>query len=269
MMVQDKKFISPGAWFTMVYPAGWSEFEDGEDSFLFYNPNNWTGNFRISAYKGDTLYGKEAVHRELKENASARIVQVGNLQTSYSKEEFEEEDESYVSHFWVAGIDNIAFECSFTIRKGDSMTCAEKIISSLEVRKENQKYPAEIIPVRLSEIYQINEAYEWVTTLVKEELKKDFQGVEEDLYSMQQVMDSGVIAPKKKEAWLAFGIAMCVILANEIDGLEWKTLIDGNREVPVLQDVITEEWTDPMKLVWSRVKAGQPCNLIEVYKKML
>ena len=52
----------------MVYPADWNEFEDGEGSFLFYNPNEWTGNFRISAYKGDTAYGRESVKQELKAN---------------------------------------------------------------------------------------------------------------------------------------------------------------------------------------------------------
>ena len=52
-MIQGKKFISPGAWFTMIYPSTWSEFEDGEGSFLFYNPDVWTGNFRISAFKAD------------------------------------------------------------------------------------------------------------------------------------------------------------------------------------------------------------------------
>ena len=66
-MIQGKKFISPGAWFTMVYPSDWNEFEDGEGSFLFYNPDTWTGNFRISAFKADAAtrgamdYGKEAV----------------------------------------------------------------------------------------------------------------------------------------------------------------------------------------------------------------
>ncbi len=42
--------------------------------------------------------------------------------------------------------------------------------------------------------------------------------MEEDLDSMQQVIDSGTIGPKKKEAWLSFGIVICVILANEVDG---------------------------------------------------
>ena len=145
----------------------------------------------------------------------------------------------------------------------------ESIIASLEIRRVGQKYPAEIIPVRLSEIYRINEAYEWVCTTVKEQLKKDFQGQEEDIANMQQVIDSGSIGAKKKEIWLSLGITLCVILANEVDGLEWRTLIDGNREAPVLTSVAGDTVIDPMKLVWSKVKAGEPCNLAEVYRNLL
>ena len=41
--------------------------------------------------------------------------------------------------------------------------------------------------------------------------------------NMQQVIDSGSIGAKKKEVWLSLGITLCVILANEVDGLEWLT----------------------------------------------
>ena len=37
------KYISPGGWFSLEYPMGWHEFEDTEESFLFYNPDRWTG----------------------------------------------------------------------------------------------------------------------------------------------------------------------------------------------------------------------------------
>ena len=84
-MEQVKKYISPGAWFSMEYPAVWSEFEDSEGSFLFYNPDEWTGNFRISAYRGDAGYGREYVRQELKENSSAALVRVGSLECAYSK----------------------------------------------------------------------------------------------------------------------------------------------------------------------------------------
>ena len=128
----------------MVYPADWNEFEDGEGSFLFYNPNEWTGNFRISAYKGDTAYGRESVKQELKENTSATLVKIGRLDCAYSKEMFEEEGTYYTSHLWIAGIDDVAFECSFTVRKGEPVAEAESIIASLEIRRVGQKYPAEI-----------------------------------------------------------------------------------------------------------------------------
>lgn len=268
-MEQGKKFISPGAWFSMIYPAEWNEFEDGEGSFLFYNPEEWTGNFRISAYKGNATYGKEVVRQELRENPSATLVEVGVLKCAYSKEMFQEGEEYYTSHLWIAGIDDIAFECSFTVRKGEPATDAESVIATLEVRREDKKYPAEIIPVRLSEIYQINEAYEWVSTTVKDSLKKDFQGLESDIENMQQLIDNGSISPKKKDAWLALGITLCVILTNELDGMEWRTLIDGNREAPVLLNMTTDTWIDPMKLVWSKVKAGETCNLSETYKNMI
>lgn len=267
-MEQSKKFISPGAWFSMNYPVEWNEFEGGEGAFLFYNPDEWTGNFRISAYKGQEGYGKESVAQELKENASAVKVKVGNLECAYSKEMFEEEGKYYTSHIWIAGMGDIAFECSFTVPKGASVAEAESILASLEVRKEGVKYPAEIIPVRLSEIYQINEAYEWVETAVKDMLKKDFQGMEEDIASMQQVVDTGNIGRKKKDVWLSLGIVLCVILCNEADGMEWRTLIDGNRESPVLLNVATGNWIDPMKLVWSKIKAGETCDLAESYREM-
>ena len=42
------KYISPGGWFSLEYPMGWHEFEDTEESFLFYN---LTGGQVISAYR--------------------------------------------------------------------------------------------------------------------------------------------------------------------------------------------------------------------------
>ena len=83
----------------------------------------------------------------------------------------------------------------------------------------------------------------------------------------QQVINSGKIGSKKKEEWLAIGITVCIILTNEVEGMEWKTLIDGNREAPVLQ--YKDRIIDPLKLAWSKVKAGEPCNVIEEYKKCL
>ena len=46
-----KKFIAPGSWFAFSYPDTWFEFSEEPDCFLFYNPEKWEGNFRISAYR--------------------------------------------------------------------------------------------------------------------------------------------------------------------------------------------------------------------------
>lgn len=275
-MVQNKKFISPQAWFSMNYPCTWSEFEDGEGSFLFYNPESWTGNFRISAYKtnvssnGDGMdYGKNFCLCELNENPTAKLVSVGTLKCAYSKVMFLEEDAYYTVHRWITGIDNVAFECSFTVAKGGSIAQAEEVIASLAIRKDGQKYPPELIPIRLSEIYEVNESYQWVVDAVKKQQKTDFQGVEEDLPKLQELIDSGELSTKKREPWMALGIAICTILANEVEGMEWMTLIDGNREAPVLCYNGTEKMIDPMKLVWSKIKAGEVCNVEEAYQNGL
>lgn len=268
-MQQNKKFIAPGAWFSMYYPATWSEFEDGEGSFLFYNPEKWSGNFRISAFRGEASYAKESIREELKENPSASRVKIGEWECVYGKELFEEDGNFYTNHYWLTGENDLLFECSMTVAKGEPVAEAEAVIASIEVRKQGMKYPAEIIPVRLSEIYLINEAYEWVEKNVKDVLSKDFQGAEEDVLKMQELVDKNIIAPKKKENWMYMGIVLCVILANEVDGMEWKTLIDGNREAPILFNTNTDQWIDPMKLAWSKVKAGEKCNLTDAYQELL
>ena len=274
-MAQGKKFISPQAWFSMTYPIDWNEFEDGEGTFLFFNPDVWTGNFRISAYKeeaskrGSADYGQEAVAQEFRQNDSASMVKVGPHNCAYSKEMFEDGDTYYTQHTWIIGIENMAFECSFTVPKGADVKEAEAVIASLAIRHDGQKYPAELIPIRLSEIALVDEGYEWTVNLVKSELAKDFQGVEDDLTNIQQLIDKGVIGAKKKDNWLAIGITICVILANEVEGMEWMTLIDGNREAPVLHYKETEKVIDPLRLVWSKIKAGETCNVEEAYKNAL
>ena len=102
-MVKGKKFIAPGAWFSMTYPADWHESEGGEESFLFYNPDDWDGNFRISAFRGEHAgYGQETVAEELKRSRRAQQVMVGNLNCAYSCEVFTEEGEAYENHQCVA-----------------------------------------------------------------------------------------------------------------------------------------------------------------------
>lgn len=55
--------------------------------------------------------------QELRENSSAIPVRIGRMECAYSKEMFEEEGAYYTSHLWITGADEVAFECSFTVKK--------------------------------------------------------------------------------------------------------------------------------------------------------
>lgn len=269
-MINRKKFIAPGAWFAMTYPADWHEFEGGEESFLFYNPDDWDGNFRISAFRGERAnYGQEVVNDELKRSKRAQAVMVGDLPCAYSCEVFTEDGEAYENHQWVTGIGDLAFEVSFATAQGASIRKAQEVIASLELRYPGVKYHAELIPIRLMEIYQIDEAYDWVQSEIKKQFKKDFRGEVSDIQNMQRMIDNGSLNPRKRDAWIALGITLCVILTNEIDGVEWMTLIDGSREVPVLVNMADDKTIDPMKLVWSKVKNGESVNLTNTYEQIL
>lgn len=272
---QRKRFIAPGAWFALTYPDRWNEFEDSEGTFLFYDPNSWNGNFRISAYKDSSsreakqTFGRETVQQELKENDAAVAINIGAFSCAYSKEMFQEQEVYYVNHHWIIDGGHLAIECSFTVPQGGDINEAKQVIESIEVREENKKYPAEIIPIRLSEISMVDEAYEWLVSTLKGQLKKDFQGTEEDLPKLQLLIDTKAFTPKQRDAWMAIGITICVILTNEVEGLEWMTLIDGNRETPVLHYTQNDVIIDPMKLTWSKVKAGKPINAVETYKEAI
>lgn len=270
-MKDYKKFISPGAWFEMNYPTHWNEFEGDEESFLFYDPNVWNGNFRISAYRGkDAGFGKETVRRELKENTQAKPIRIGGKDCAYSMDVFEQDGRFYITHYWVVDGGVLSYDCTFTVDKENShMEEAVQVIATLHTRNAYKVYPPEIIPVRIVEIYQINDAYDWVSRKVKEAYSIDFKGVRDDIKNLQRLIDDKRIGLKKKETWISLGLVLCVILTNETDGLEWYTLVDGNREVPVLTDGGSHRWIDPAHFLWDKAKKDIVGPLDDVYKKMM
>ena len=252
------KYISPGGWFSLEYPATWSEFEDTEETFLFYNPNKWSGNFRISAYKDAAKdYGRQCIDYELKHNPTSTSVRIGEWDCAYSAETFQEEGAWYTTHIWVTGKDDISFECSFTVAKGDERIKAEEIIRSLKVRKPGAG--REIIPIRVLEIGEVNAAFEWVSTTVKKTLTKDFTSQEADIEKLQKLMDGGKIQLNQRAAWEQIGLAFGTILENEMDGMTWVTVVDDKQEYPALQ--FGNLLIDPAFLVWGKIKAKQPCDL--------
>lgn len=262
---QSKKFIAPGSWFSLRYPSGWSEFEDMEESFLFYNPEKWSGNFRISAFRsGDRQYAEKSIREELKQNGQAEKVNLAGWECAYGKETFQEEGTYYTTHLWITGKGNLLFECSFTVPMGGDAQPAEKIIESLEICVK-EGFSKEIIPVRVLEIGLINEGYEWTSATVKKILKKDFMGVAADIPRIQQVMETGNFKSGQKEVWQSLGIAFGAILVNEIDGMEWVTVVDGSQEYPALRYEETDILIRPAEMIWEKVKNQQHCILSEEF----
>lgn len=267
MKKNRKRFISPGAWFVMEYPGDWFEFEESETTFLFYNPDRWNGNFRISAFKanrsssGGTTYGVDSVREELADNASATAVRVGSWQCAYSKETFQEGGEWYTTHFWVTGVANISFQCTFTLPRGGDKTPAEEIIESLVYRDPAKTYPTELIPIRILEIGLVNSAYDRMSAAVKKQLKKDFTGSRADLERMQQLINKGTIQTDKQETWQMIGLAFGVVLTNEIEGMEWWTLIDAQREEPVLRFGTSNLVFSLAEMLWKKAKKGETIDL--------
>jgi len=270
-MVETKRFIAPGGWFAMEYPSTWSEFEDSAESFLFYNPDVWNGNFRISAYQenGNNQFGIQNLRQFLIHNPQASKVTVGSFQAAYFQELFEEEETEFVTHIWEIAADSLLFEVSFTALSSADKTVAENIILTLEPRELGKKYPAEIVAVRIAEISEINQAFEWTQQFIGEKVSTDFQGIEEDLDKLQQAIAVADFSTKKRTPWISLGITLCVIMMNEIDGLEWCSLIDGNREAPVLRKVGTNSVIDPLKLVWSLKKRGQEIDFKNIYQEAI
>lgn len=224
-MITSLKYISPGGWFSLEYPATWSEFEDTAESFLFYNPNKWNGNFRISAYKDTTKdYGRQCIAYELKQNPTSSIMKIGEWECAYSAETFQEEGAWYTTHFWITGKDDTCLECSFTVAKGGERVPAEEIIRTLKIR--TGKESKEIIPIRILEIGEVNAAFEWTSTTVKKTLTKDFTSQEADIEKIQKLMDGGKIQANQRTAWESLGLAFGTILEKR-DG--WHDMGNGHR----------------------------------------
>lgn len=162
------KYIFFGGWFLLEYLMGWYEFEDIEESFLFYNFDWWIGNFCILVYKDEVVdYGLQCIVYELKENIFFVLVKVGKWDCVYSVEIFQEEGVWYIIYIWVIGEGDFFFECFFIVFKGGDKYLVEEIIWFLQVCKEGVSYLCEIILICVLEIGEVNIVFEWVFIMIK------------------------------------------------------------------------------------------------------
>ena len=149
-----KKFISPGSWFAFNYPEEWFEFSEEADCFLFYNPEKWDGNFRISAYRDASSSFGDSMMRQALKTSGTKISKVGRWETIYSTESFTEQLVEYVTHRWTIGCGQTCVECSFTeeAQSGDAIGIVNALIASLEILQPRDTFHNQHIHVRVSEV---------------------------------------------------------------------------------------------------------------------
>ena len=228
-----KTFISPGSWFRFDYPDEWFEFEDESDDFLFYNPDRWSGNFRISAFRGRGKgYGADCLREALHDGG--RRVHVGAYDAVYSEERFREEGHEYVDSHWVVAHETTCVECSFTRAADASAAVGEQLVQSLCINAEGHWFPRTLIAPRLLEQMEVDEAYNTLEQLARKAVKGKFTELEPTLAVLQRLAESPAFQKMGQEGWQALGLTCCALLADDLEGYEWRTLVDGPCEQPLL-----------------------------------
>ena len=201
----------------------------------------------------------------MKENPTAVVSRIGKTGCVYSFETFQEGAAWYTSYFWMLDYGKICIECSFTTHKNGEKSIAEKIIQSIFVPKTKHFFKHEIIPIRILEVGEVNAAFEDVEKLVKKELSKDFTGTEKDIVKLQHLLDSPNPKYQKPEVKSNIALAFGTILVNEMDGMEWFTLIEAEKECPVLCFEDSTITIDPLALIFNKVKNNGSCDLTEEF----
>lgn len=229
-----KTFISPESWFSIAYPDAWFEFEGESDAFLFYNPDEWNGNFRISAYRGEhSDYGRCCMDEELRLRGT-RSVQLGRWRAAQSEERFREDGEAYVSYCWTVDAGQTCVECSFTTKADATAAVGEQIVASMQVNPVGTYFRQQLIPVRLVEMVEIDEAVAQAEVLAKKLLKARFNSLQQGVDVLQRLSSTPEVQRMGTDGSAMLGLTLCSLIVEEVEGFEWRTWVDGTDELPVM-----------------------------------
>ena len=230
-----KKFISPGSWFAFTYPEEWFEFSEEADCFLFYNPEKWDGNFRISAYRDASSSFGDTMMRQALKVSNARLSKVGRWETVYSTESFTEQLVEYVTHSWTIGCGQTCVECSFTAPIEGHLGVVNAIIASLEILQPRDTFHNQYIPVRVSEVDLIESCYATIEELGMKLFKERFRDFDYNVRLLQKIALRPELSRQLgADAGAVMGVVLCTLLSESIEGLEWNTFVNGKVEAPVL-----------------------------------
>ena len=230
-----KKFIAPDSWFAFLYPDTWFEFNEEPDCFLFYNPERWEGNFRISAYRdASPSFGDRMMCDALKVSG-ARLQKVGRWETIYVADLFTEQLVEYITHRWTIGCGQTCVECSFTATADEHLGMPNALIASLEILHPRDTFRNQYIPVRVAEVELIESCYASVEELGMKLFKERFRDFDYNVRLLQKLVQRPELTKQfGADAGAVIGVVLCVFLTETIEGLEWKTYVHGKVEAPVL-----------------------------------
>ena len=232
---QMKKFISPESWFAFTYPEEWFEFSEEADCFLFYNPEKWDGNFRISAYRDASSAFGDTMMRQALQTPKAKLLKVGRWETVYTAESFSEQLVEYITHRWTIGCGQTCVECSFTASVDTHLGTANALIASLEILQPKDSFQKQYIPVRVSEVELIESCYATMEELGMKLFKERFRDFDYNVRLLQKIALRPELTKQfGPDAGAVMGVVLCALLTESVEGLEWNTYINGKVEAPVL-----------------------------------
>lgn len=133
-------------WFSIRLPNNWAEYEDEEGTFAFFNTDDWTGNLRITPLRWANKTGDnkaaEYIKEEAIENEGAVITKIRDWKAAFYTKSL---DDGNFMYYWVTGIGNNTFLCSFTVDKSflntkkheEELLIVEDILNSIQLTAPN------------------------------------------------------------------------------------------------------------------------------------
>jgi hypothetical protein len=133
------EFNSINGWFSTKLPGNWSEYDDDEGTYAFFNTIEWSGNLRITPVRlSSTKIDKTPTIITPDNNPNTTVIKLGAWIANFYSER---SSDGCIIYYWVIGSTSIWFMCSFTIneeffntdRNTKELAVVEEVISNIEI----------------------------------------------------------------------------------------------------------------------------------------
>ncbi|SDE34953.1 protein of unknown function [Dyadobacter soli] len=128
-------FISRNGRFSLTLPQDWFEYDDSDEdddsmTYAFFNNSteDWSGNLRITPYhrsndpESKIDHASDHVQSVLKDTSDAVKIRLGQLELAYYTEEDPDGEEANAYYYWIGGVRDDLFVCSFVVDKDQKGT---------------------------------------------------------------------------------------------------------------------------------------------------